>query len=99
MDERTEGQKTDMTNSICPGHIHGRAYKCWYPWKGLVAMSTGTHLRYQSTSTYHSKVIAKVNVSDRMTDRTKTICPLIFDHGGIKIQKMDRQGRHDRHPR
>jgi hypothetical protein len=42
-------------------------------------------VKYQSPSTYHSKVIGKVKVSDRMTDRTKTICPLIFDLWGIKI--------------
>jgi hypothetical protein len=40
-------------------------------------------VKYQSPSTYHSKVIGKVKVSDRMTDRTKTICPPIFDQGGI----------------
>jgi hypothetical protein len=43
-------------------------------------------VKYQSPSTYRSKVIGKVKVSDRMTDRTKTICPPIFDLRGIKIQ-------------
>jgi hypothetical protein len=42
-------------------------------------------VKYQSPSTYYSKVIGKVKVSDRMTDRTKTICPPIFDLRGIKI--------------
>ena len=27
--------------------------------------------------------------NDRMTDRTKTICPPIFDLGGIKINAMN----------
>jgi hypothetical protein len=54
-----------------------------YPWKGLAIRNT--HVKYQSPSTYYSKVIGKVKVSDRMTDRTKTICPPIFDLGGIKI--------------
>jgi hypothetical protein len=50
-------------------------------------------MKYQSPSTYHSKVIGKVKVLDRMTDRTKTICPLIFDQGGRKRQAdtKDRQ--------
>jgi hypothetical protein len=56
--------------------------KVWYPWKGLATRNT--HMKYQSPSTYHSKVIGKVKVSDRMTDRTKTICPPIFDFGGMK---------------
>ena len=40
---------------------------------------------------YGSKVIAKVKVDNRQTnkqtdkDRTKTICPRSFDPGGIKI--------------
>ena len=49
-------------------------------------------MKYQSSSSHCSKVISKVKVSermtewqnDRMTDRTKTICPPIFDLGGIK---------------
>ena len=28
--------------------------------------------------------------NDRMTDRTKTICPPIFDLGGIKIYILDK---------
>jgi hypothetical protein len=51
-------------------------------------------VKYQIPSTYHSKVIGKVKVSDRMTewrndrmtDRTKTICPPIFDQGDIKTK-------------
>ena len=49
-------------------------------------------MKYQNSSTHCSKVISKVQVSerrtesqnDRMTDRTKTICPPIFNLGGIK---------------
>jgi hypothetical protein len=44
-------------------------------------------VKYPSPITCHSKVRAKVKVSDRMIDRTKTICPPIFDHGGIKTNK------------
>jgi hypothetical protein len=47
--------------------------KVWYPWKGLAIRNT--HVKYQRPSIYHSKVIGKVKVSDRMIDRTKTICP------------------------
>ena len=59
-------------------------------------------MKYKSSSTRCSKVISKVKVSERrtelqnyrmtelqnyrMTDRTKTICPPIFDLGGIKIR-------------
>ena len=64
--------------------------KQWYPQKGLITRNT--QVKYQSSSTHCSKVISKVKVSerrtewqnDRMTDRTKTICPPIFDLGGIK---------------
>jgi hypothetical protein len=47
-------------------------------------------LKYQSPSTYHSKVTAKVKVfggrqKDRNTDRTKTIPLPIFDLVDIKI--------------
>ena len=57
--------------------------------KGLI---TGNiHVKYQSSSTHCSKVISKVKVSerrterpnDRMTDRKKTICPPILDLRGI----------------
>ena len=34
--------------------------------------------------------MSKVKVSERMTDRTKTICPPIFDLGGIKIDQTPR---------
>ena len=49
------------------------------------------HVKYQSSSIHCSKVICKVKVSERMTawqnDRQdKTICPRIFDLGGIKIE-------------
>jgi hypothetical protein len=47
-------------------------------------------VKYQSPSAYHLKVIGKVKVSDRMTDRTKTICPPIFDLGGIKMLQLMR---------
>ena len=40
--------------------------KIWYPQKGLVKRNK--HVIYQSPSTYHSKVIAKDKVSDRMTE-------------------------------
>ena len=64
--------------------------KSWYPRKGFITRNT--HVKYQSSSIHWSKVISKVKVSqrmtewrnDRMTDRTKTICPPIFDLGGIK---------------
>ena len=39
---------------------------------------------YQSSSIHYSKVISKVKVSERMTDRTKTIWHPIFDLRGIK---------------
>ena len=59
-------------------------------------MTRNTHVKYQSSSTHCSKVISKVKVSerrtelqnDRMTERTKTICPPIFDLGGIKKKKL-----------
>ena len=57
-----------------------------YPRKGLI---TGNiHVKYQSFSTQRSKVISKVNVSERRTEndrQDKTICPPIFDLGGIKM--------------
>jgi hypothetical protein len=74
--------------------IGSQGQKFWYPWIGLVTINT--HVKYQSPSTDHSKVTAKVKSflvddrmterqNDRMTDRTKTICPQIFDVGGIKM--------------
>ena len=43
--------------------------KYWYPWKGLV--TGNTHVKYESPTTYHSKVKAKVKVflTDGQTDR------------------------------
>ena len=38
----------------------GQGQICWYPWKGLVTRST--HVTYQSPSTYHPNVVAKVKV-------------------------------------
>ena len=76
--------------------------KQWYPQKGFITRNT--HVKYQSSSSHCSKVISKVKVSERrtelqnyrmtelqnyrMTDRTKTICPPIFDLGGIKINSI-----------
>ena len=59
----------------------------------IMVSTRNTHVKYQRSSTHCSKVISKVKVSemrtelqnDRMTDRTKTICPPIFDLGGIKM--------------
>ena len=65
-------------------------------------ITRNTHVKYQSSSIHCLKVISKVKVSermtkwrnDRMTDRTKIICPPppIFDLGGIKTinsEKME----------
>ena len=66
--------------------------KFWYQWKGLVTRNT--HVKYESPLTYHSKVMANVKVfadkqsnrlTDKQTDRPKTICPRICDSGGIKM--------------
>ena len=40
--------------------------KQWYPQKGLITRNT--HVKYQSSSTYCSKVISKVKVSERRTE-------------------------------
>ena len=47
------------------------------------------HSKYEVSISYGSKVIAKVKVDNRKTnkqnDRTKPICPRSFDPGGIKM--------------
>jgi hypothetical protein len=48
-------------------------------------MEKSCHKEHSCEISNHSKVIGKVKVSDRMTDTTKTICPPIFDLGGIKM--------------
>jgi hypothetical protein len=59
-----------------------------YPWIGLVTRNT--HVKYQSpsTCTYHSKVIAKVKVFDRIYDRQdKTKMPLDIRSWGHNKRK------------
>ena len=41
--------------------------KCWYSWQGLVTRKT--HDEYQSSGTNCLKVISKINVLDRKTDK------------------------------
>ena len=48
---------------------------------GTTGMILSQGILNQNSSTHCSKVISKVQ--DRMIDRTKTICPPIFDLGGI----------------
>ena len=39
------------------------------------------HAKYVFSISYDSTVIADVKVDNRQTDRTKTICPRLFDPG------------------
>ena len=59
------------------------------------------HAKYEVSISYGSKVIAKVKVdnrqTDKQTDRTKTICPdqLIWGHKKYgSMQKVLSQGKH-----
>ena len=49
------------------------------------------HAKYEVSTSNGSKVIAKVKVdyrqTDKQTDRTKTICPRSFDPGAQKVLK------------
>ena len=75
--------KVDQTLMSLSVTFLSQGQKCWYPWKGLVTRNTP--VKYQSSSSQCLQIINKVKVSDRITYRTKIICPQIFDFGGIII--------------